>query len=511
MVKRVFVSVSLADVHRARATLGSLAQRLTPGDVPLAEVGEMWEAFAAIERSAAAAKTLLAARVAEARRPPGGRGEPADEHLARKAGTSRGAARRVIETSRHLRKLPATEQALRRGELSQEQADTIADAAAANPDAEQSLLDTARTGSVRQLREAALRAKAAADPDPDATHRRIHRERCLRRHTGPDGAWQLHARGTADAGAMVNAALEPIIEDIFRRAWREGRRESREAYAFDALVALARGAIATPTHIPAPASDERGATATPEAGATIEPDARGDRGTARDTVQTAAGAPTPTGADPVAVTARRNRVTPSFLALLRIDLEALVRGRVEGDEVCEIAGVGPVPARVARTLLGDAVLKLVVTRGVDVVNVTSLGRGPTAAQRIALLWNTPACTNSECDHTFAIQHDHRVPWADDQLTELPNLDRLCPNPCHRRKTHDGWALVAGTGRRPLVPPDDPRHPANQSPAAHAPPITVNRPSVDRPELDDRLAADPDPPPGDHPRPAMPTLFGTDAA
>ena len=118
------------------------------------------------------------------------------------------------------------------------------------------------------------------------------------------------------------------------------------------------------------------------------------------------------------------------------------------------------PAAVARGLLGDAVLKLVITRGVDVVNVTHLGRGPTAAQRIALLWGTPACTNTQCGHTLGIQHDHRTPWTQAHETVLDNLDRLC-KPCHRRKTHHSWALVTGTGPRPLVPPDDPRHPTNR--------------------------------------------------
>jgi hypothetical protein len=60
----------------------------------------------------------------------------------------------------------------------------------------------------------------------------------------------------------------------------------------------------------------------------------------------------------------------------------------------------------------------------------------------------------------------RPPRALDQVHEtvLDNLDRLCPR-CHRRKTHDGWALVPGQGRRPLVPPDDPRHPNDSPPHA----------------------------------------------
>jgi hypothetical protein len=135
----------------------------------------------------------------------------------------------------------------------------------------------------------------------------------------------------------------------------------------------------------------------------------------------------------------------------------------------DIAGVGAVPARVARSLLGDAIVKLVITKGVDVVNVTHLGRGPTAAQRIALLWTSPWCTNSLCSHTLQIQHDHRRPWTEVHETTLDNLDRLC-NPCHKRKTHDGWALVNGKGRRPLVPPNDPRHPGGRAVRPRGDPI-----------------------------------------
>jgi hypothetical protein len=174
----------------------------------------------------------------------------------------------------------------------------------------------------------------------------------------------------------------------------------------------------------------------------------------------------PDDADHVVVAADRSprrspSPNPSFLALLRVDLDALVRGRTEGGELCDIAGVGAVPARVARNLLGEAILKLVITKGVDVVNVTHLGRGPTAAQRIALLWTSPWCTNSRCSHTLQIQHDHRKPWTEVHETTLDNLDRLC-GPCHKRKTHEGWALVEGKGRRPLVPPNDPRHAGNRA-------------------------------------------------
>jgi hypothetical protein len=432
----MFVGVTLRQAKDLEAALRLQLGRLLPGDVPLGEAPAMWQAYEAIERLAAAAKTLLAARVDESRAWASEGDRSSAEYLARRSGCSVGVARGGLETSRRLQSLPATEAAVRRGELSQAQAETIADAAAVNPDAERSLLHAARHTNLGELREQASRAKAAADPDPDATHRRLHQQRRLRRFTDAEGAWHVQGRGTPDAGALFNTVLDPIVDEVFLAARRLGRREPREAYAFDALIELARRARAGV----APAATPDGTRA--ERAASV-----GD-GTA---------APRP------GRPARRN---PSYLALLRVDVESLVRGRVEGDELCEIAGIGPIPPRVARDLLNDAILELVITRGVDVANVTHLGRGPSAAQRIALLWTSPACTNVRCSHSLAIQHDHRRPWAEVHETVLDNLDRLCPA-CHRRKTHEGWALVEGRGRRRFVPPDDPRHPGNGPPVALA--------------------------------------------
>jgi hypothetical protein len=116
-------------------------------------------------------------------------------------------------------------------------------------------------------------------------------------------------------------------------------------------------------------------------------------------------------------------------------------------------------------LLGEAILKLVITRGVDVVNVTHLGRGPTIAQKIALAWQTPTCTVAGCWRT-RVEHDHRQPWAQTKHTRLDELDRLCEFH-HDLKTRHDWALIAGIGKRPLVPPNDPRHPHTRAPSREA--------------------------------------------
>jgi hypothetical protein len=128
--------------------------------------------------------------------------------------------------------------------------------------------------------------------------------------------------------------------------------------------------------------------------------------------------------------------------------------------LCEITGIGPIPVSTARELLGESILKLVITKGVDVLHVTHLGRGPTAAQMVALLWQNHTCIVEGCDRTHR-EADHREDWADTQHTRLDELDLPCDEH-HDKKTYEGWALVEGTGKRPMVPPDDPRHPNNKN-------------------------------------------------
>ncbi len=157
------------------------------------------------------------------------------------------------------------------------------------------------------------------------------------------------------------------------------------------------------------------------------------------------------------------KASPTYTAVIRADLTALVHGRVGAGEVCEIAGIGPVPVEVARTLLGEAVLKLVLTHGVDVRNVTSLGRGPTAAQKVALLWEQPTCSVERCGRRARLEADHTTgaEYATTRHTRLDELDRLCDQH-HDKKTYDGWGLVPGTGVRPMVPPEHPRHPKHRT-------------------------------------------------
>ncbi len=403
--------LTLPVLRASERGLAALLAALDPDDVALSEASEFWSTFDRIERLAANAKTLLAATVEAAGSWRRSGARSAAEHLAKMSGTSTSAARRTLETSKQLTALPGVASAARGGLLSAAQVDAVAGAATADRAAAPRLVAFAGTTNITELREECLRTRAAADPDRDATHRRIHANRGLRAFTDGEGGRNLAVRGTPEQVTRIETALEPMIDELFEQARAAGRPEPRTAYAFDALVALA------------------------------------DRDDAPAATTTKA--------------KKKRGMKPRYLGLVHVDVDALTRGATEGEETCEIAGVGPVSVRIARELLGESILKLVITKGVDVVNVTHLGRGPTAAQRIAVLWSKPKCANLACSSTF-VQLDHRIPWATTKHTRLDEIDPLCPHD-HDLKTSHGWALVDGNGRRPFVGPDDPRHPRNRPP------------------------------------------------
>jgi hypothetical protein len=150
-----------------------------------------------------------------------------------------------------------------------------------------------------------------------------------------------------------------------------------------------------------------------------------------------------------------------------VDLPALLRGYLCEGELCELAGFGPLAVSAVRDLIGtrDPFLAAVVTRGQQVVGVAHLRRRPSAHQQTALEWLYPTCAVEGCSSLSWLENDHRLDWAKTHTTVLDLLDRLCSHH-HDLKSLDGWALVAGHGKRAFVPPDDPRHPG-ASPAAES--------------------------------------------
>lgn len=213
---------------------------LDPDSVPACDALGLWQRFDRMERSVGAAKVLLARKIDEAHDAArtGARSTP--ELLANLAGTTVGAARADLETSKQIRSLPDTDAALRDGRISRQQAEAIASAGAANPAAQAGLINTAATSTLRELQDTCARVRAAADPDPAGTARRAHAERSVRSWAAGAGVSHLHARGPSAEIAAIMAALAPHLDDAYNKARTEDRHEPREAYAFDALVALVR-------------------------------------------------------------------------------------------------------------------------------------------------------------------------------------------------------------------------------------------------------------------------------
>ncbi|MDQ1705465.1 MAG: hypothetical protein QOF18_1831 [Frankiaceae bacterium] len=382
---------------------------------------------AAIERMAAAVKGQAAARVAES----GGwreAGERSAAHeLARETGSTVGAAREVLDTALVLRGLPELAAAARRGELSPQQTNAVAAVGAVAPELVSDLMVRAQETTVAELREECARAAAAREPDPDAKRARIRAQRSLRHWTDAAGVGVLQLRDAPDVIAGVMTDIAPAREALFRDARTRGEHERPDALDADALVAT----VTTGRH-----------------GNTTDPSGGTSSWSAGDT-----------GRAP-------HRCAPRAKILVRIDFDALLRGRLIDGEVCEIAGYGPVAVAAVRELIasGDAFLTAVATKGQQVTGVAHLGRKALAYQATALEWINPTCAADGCTQAIRLETDHRTPWATSKVTLTDLLDRLCAH-CHHHKTHNNWALTTGTGKRPFVPPTDPRHPQH-SPATN---------------------------------------------
>jgi hypothetical protein len=233
MIELMFVTEEGQDrageLDTAAAVLRGCTEALDVAGLTATDAAALVAKATEVERLAAGARVLLSAKAAEAGtwRAKGHRSP--EDWLAQQAGTSVGQAKGDLETSKKLSQCPKTEQAVREGKVSPAQAREITDAAAADPSAEGDLLGLAEKGAAhKELRDESRRRKAAADPDPDATARRIHRERRIRTGTDPDGTWWLNARGPTAAGAGRHGRpASPGRPDLPRQPARRDPRAPR--------------------------------------------------------------------------------------------------------------------------------------------------------------------------------------------------------------------------------------------------------------------------------------------
>src|SRR4249919_179402 len=246
------------------------------------------EESAELERLAGAVRTLAVGRVAETGAwQVDGAFRDVSAWMASKTHSTVGRAKATVETAGRLVELPETRAALRAGALSEVQAEVIAAAASADPAAEVALLECAARNGVKGLKDECARVEAAASTDQAERYARVRANRYLRHRRISDVEGLIEVRGPIDLTARALAALEPYEKDLFTQARKAARREEPEALAFAAVVAMADDAAAG-----------RLAASPSRAPATL---------------------------------------------VFRVDHSAFRRGHTMPGEICEIAGVGPVP------------------------------------------------------------------------------------------------------------------------------------------------------------------------
>ncbi len=335
------------------------------------------------------------------------------EWVSRATGAPMGQAIGMLETAEQLSALPATEAALRDGQLSPAQARAITAAASADPAAEAELLASAPRASVRGLEEQARAVRDAAKPDEaEARHRSAHANRDLSTWVDRDGAGRLAWRGTTVALASLRAALSPFVQEQLTLARRAQRDESYGACAADALCEMAATASGT-------------APGTASGKPTEASDGSGEK--------------------------RRRRARP--VIRIRVDYEPLLRGHTQPGETCEIEGIGSVPVSVIGDLAGQhPIVDLVLTRGRAVTHVAHLGRSGDTFLEAAIEWRDPHCRIQGCT-SAGLEIHHLDPVSNGGSSSLARQVRVCGHH-HDHITHHGYQLTGShhTGWTLRAPP-----------------------------------------------------------
>jgi len=417
----------VAQLRQALHLVSLLSARLEPADLTAADAASVVQLTGQVERHLAAVRTLAVPVVAGSGvwREQGARS--CAGWLADRMGTAVAQGHRLLDTAKRLANQPEVEAALRAGRLSDTQADLVSEAAQLDPEGVgDGLAAVAAGSSVKELRQRRDEARARSDQgDQQARQRRLHRERSAHRSVGVDGSWQSFARLTPEQGARVDAAWDAHTKAVAaERAAAGAEKEPWGALRADAFERMAM------------ASTTSGRASAPTDAPTDGPGDGVDSDAAQD--------------EPTPKPAAGLRPGPKAVAHVFVDLAALQRGSAEPGERCHVAGLGPIDVSTARSLVGDAIWKLVVTNGVDVASITHLG-APTAAQREAVYARAGGtCETDGCTNTTYLEIDHIRERQWGGPTVLWNLRLQC-GCCHRMKTHEDWRLVGPPGRTAWVP------------------------------------------------------------
>ena len=377
-------AVGPAEVAAAVAALRDVLGRFDAALIPGAAAAELSEVLVGCERSVIAARLAVVLRAADCRAfPPvdGGRGDAADWLAQLEGGTRRQAADELRLADR-LDSLAQTAGALAGGRISVAQAAEIALTEADAPGSEADMLALAQRADLASLKEEGRRRRHRAI-GPDELARRQRKNRSHRRWVNelgmecgtyallPGEAAGFHQRLDAETDRRVQA--DKVAANQAARNGQPYERQTRDQHAADAFAA-----------------------------AMCNED------------------------NPGAVKGKAGRAD----VVITVDLRALLAGT---DGWGQLIGSGPVSIDEIREMLlaGNALLKVLLHDGVDVLSVKHHGRKVPAELRTALSvgappeFRGPVCAVERCGRRHRLQLDHKTPVAGGGMTSMANLQWLC--------------------------------------------------------------------------------------
>jgi HNH endonuclease len=416
----------LADVTRAVESLRGVARHSVPGALSGRVAQELVALLSEAERAAASGVALLAPRVVETGEyTRSGHGSAAD-WLGSLSGSSSGAAKGRLAAATRAAKDPRLTEALHAGDLSTSQLALVTKTSAEVPHAAGDLLELVDQGaSHKELSDAATKLRAASRSREDERRRRarVHTNRHFRWGQDEHGG----IRGAFFCDEVEFARIAPRLEAEAKARWKAAGSggDSLEAHRLDAFIDLMGGGSGWAGG--GDGDDDEGG------------EDRGGPGPGRG-----GGSGKVSGPRPAA---------PRTLII--VNAESLRRGSTEGDELCEIEGIGPVSVAAATELLSEGGFQYLVKEGFDIKTVTKSTRAVANCIDMALIVRDRVCARPGCGNSLGLERDHwRLDYGNDGPTELDNLARLCPE-CHRLKTDGGWRLEGRPGAWRWVAPATP--------------------------------------------------------
>jgi hypothetical protein len=419
-----------ADLEQALRLIRGVVRLPVPGALSGRVAQELVALFSEAERAAASGVALYAPRVLETGDHTKDGNGSAAEWLGKLSGSSSGAAKGRLAAAVRAARDPLLTEALHDAELSTAELGVVSATLGEVPDAAGELLKLLDQGaSHKELTDAAtkMRANSRSREDERLRRARVHTDRHFRWGQAEGGG----VRGGFFCDDVEFARIEPRLEAEAKRRWKAAGDggDSLEAHRLDAFIDLMSGGFRWAGEGEGVDGDDEGDGGGPEGGP----------GPGRRAASGPLAGPRP--------------LAPRTLIV--VNAESLRRGTTEGDELCEIEGIGPVSVAAATELLSEGGFQYLVKEGFDIKTVTKSTRVIANCIDMALIVRDRVCARPGCGNSLGLERDHRlIDYAKDGPTELDNLVRLCPS-CHKLKTDGGWRLEGRPGAWEWVAPAKP--------------------------------------------------------